>query len=105
VNVKEGSILFFCVAALVALVVAVRPAGDAAAREARAFAEQTGIEGARAVCADYDTDGDGYVSCTLAYDAPGGGKAILPVECPGRWSFGSTCRAQRPATWRPGGLR
>lgn len=69
-----------------------------------ATAEEAAVEHAiflgyvnpRARCMTLDSDGDGYVSCTIAYTATGGGVETSAVEC--GWGFNSGCRQQRART-------
>lgn len=44
--------------------------------EAKKFAQELGMTDAIVVCQEYDTNGDGYVSCTLKH-----GENLTPVEC------------------------
>lgn len=58
---------------------------DDSEKEALAFAQELGLpENTKATCTDRDTDGDGYVSCTL--HSPGEeGPTITPVDCAPVW--------------------
>lgn len=62
----------------------------AAEKEARAWARDLGLDVAGISCADLDTDGDGYVSCTVRLS--GEGQHTHQVECRGAWSSGHGCR-------------
>lgn len=63
--------------------------GPEATNNARQFVRSTlGWEGARVTCQDYDSDGDGYVSCT-AVSKVGEREAL---ECTGAWSWNDGCR-------------
>lgn len=72
---------------------------DKAAKEARAYANELGIQLTGVSCVRTDSDGDGYVSCSLA-KADG---SLLAVECaigmPFTWNSG--CRV--PKAVIPGG--
>ena len=46
---------------------------------------------AAVMCQDYDTDGNGYVTCTIGSQ----GQRPESIECPTRFSFNSGCRAAR----------
>jgi prepilin-type N-terminal cleavage/methylation domain-containing protein len=61
---------------------------NAAKQEATKWAKELGIEFTGISCADYDSDNDGYVSCTLALKS-GDTKQI---ECRGAYSIGHGCR-------------
>jgi len=50
---------------------------------------------AKAQCADRDTDGDGYVSCTLVVSDPDGRKRIEAIECAGALTINKGCRAPK----------
>ena len=43
------------------------------------------------MCQDYDTDSNGYVTCTIGAQ----GQRLESIECPIRFSFNSGCRAAR----------
>ncbi len=43
------------------------------------------------MCQDYDTDANGYVTCTIGAQ----GHRPESIECPVRFSFNSGCRAAR----------
>lgn len=60
---------------------------------ARGFAGQLGYKVQGVTCMDMDSDGDGYVSCTVALE---GGAAPIAVECASAYSIKSGCRMQRP---------
>ncbi len=45
----------------------------------------------RVVCQGYDTDGNGYVSCTIGAS----GHQPESIECPAALSFNSECRVTR----------
>jgi hypothetical protein len=61
---------------------------NTAKREAAQWAKELGIEYSGISCADYDSDNDGYVSCTIA-TKNGDTKSI---ECRGVYSIGHGCR-------------
>jgi hypothetical protein len=76
---------------------------DTAEREAGEWVGRSGIAGAATTqCADFDTDGDGYVSCTVSYRDRAGATQFVALECPGITSLGSACRLQKPTVrvWR-----
>ncbi|HEY8097320.1 MAG TPA: prepilin-type N-terminal cleavage/methylation domain-containing protein [Methylobacter sp.] len=64
--------------------------GDEAAAEAKQFANQLHIDNTGISCADRDTDGDGYVSCTIA--AKDG--RLIPILCAINISMNSGCKMQ-----------
>ena len=64
----------------------------ASEKEARTWAHDLGLNVERVVCNDNDSDGDGYVSCTLATKDG----ATQQVECRGAWSWGHGCRVPKP---------
>jgi len=63
--------------------------GAKANKEAQAFGREMGLTVKGVTCMDYDTNGDGYVSCTLNTVEQG----MLPIECARSWSWNSGCRA------------
>lgn len=60
----------------------------AAQKEAKKWAADLGLQVTGVSCGDVDSDGDGYVSCTIAL-VNGDTKAI---ECRGAYSWGHGCR-------------
>lgn len=53
-----------------------------AEEQGRAYAKELGMENSKVNCVNSDTDGDGYVSCTVATPGRDGGKPDLqPIEC------------------------
>lgn len=61
---------------------------NAAKSEAAKWARDLGIGYTGISCADYDSDRDGYVSCTLALN----GGETKQIECRGAYSWGHGCR-------------
>lgn len=59
----------------------------AAEDEARAYAKSMGIEIFGVECMNRDTDGDGYVSCSLSTKDKSGNQTVTPIECASRWSY------------------
>ena len=60
-------------------------------QEAAEWALEMGMQDPRVECVNFDTDGDGYVSCTVM----SGGK-LYALECAGQMSlFNSGCRVQK----------
>lgn len=65
---------------------------SAAEAEAREWASSMYPRRDHAVsCVGADTDGDGYVSCTVVVD----GGDPKPLECAGRWTWNSGCRVPK----------
>lgn len=62
-----------------------------AQRWADAWIKEQGLN-ARADCTRIDSDGDGYLSCTLVVTDPDGRKHIEPLECAGRYTLNTGCR-------------
>lgn len=61
--------------------------------QAKEYAQSLGIKNATVLCVDSDTDGDGYVSCTLSVPRPDGGKPDLQaIECSTSSSWNDGCR-------------
>lgn len=67
--------------------------------EANAWVRSMGLD-AKATCADRDTDGDGYVSCTLVVTEADGRKHIEPLECAGALTINNGCRAPKAVIQR-----
>lgn len=64
--------------------------------DARTFARNTGDEITGVSCVDRDTDGDGYVSCTVFRR----GKDPLAIECARGWTMNRGCKL---AKWKVNG--
>jgi type II secretory pathway pseudopilin PulG len=62
-----------------------------AEQNARQYAGELGVEVAGLSCTGVDTDGDGYVSCTIR----GRDGSLTPIECAGRLTLNSGCRVAR----------
>ena len=58
-----------------------------AEEEARAYAQSMGLKLQGVDCMNRDTDGDGYVSCSLSVIGKDGTTSIEPLECAARWSW------------------
>jgi prepilin-type N-terminal cleavage/methylation domain-containing protein len=58
-----------------------------AEEEASAFALKMGMTIRGLSCMNRDTDGDGYISCTLNVVGKEGTTSPVPIECASRWSF------------------
>ncbi len=64
--------------------------GPEATHQGQIFAKQMlGWDNASVACLQYDTDGDGYVSCTAANNDS---KEIVAIECTGAYSWNDGCR-------------
>lgn len=63
--------------------------------QARQWASEMGIEVKGVKCVGMDTDGDGYVSCSV-----NDGTQIHMIECTGAWTLNDGCRMPK-ATVRP----
>ena len=65
--------------------------GEAARGEADTYGQ--GLCGSKfrmATCVDNDTDGDGYVSCTVMCE-----NGPIPIECAGKLTLNTGCRIQK----------
>lgn len=67
---------------------------EEAEKNARDFASELGLDVKHITCVSYDSDHDGYVSCTIAHN-DGGKVELMPVECAKAFSFNHGCRAQK----------
>jgi len=63
------------------------PSRSTAEEEARAYARSMSIEIFGVECMNRDTDGDGYVSCSLSTKDKNGNQTVTPIECAARWSY------------------
>jgi len=54
-----------------------------------------GIKAKAINCVEYDSDGDGYISCSIAHEDKTGQISIIPVECSNQWSWNEGCRAPK----------
>lgn len=67
--------------------------------EARQYAHDLGFEVKGISCANRDTDGDGYVSCTLSVTKDGK-ETIQPIECAARYTYNNNgCRIPKMNTY------
>lgn len=73
---------------------------EAAEKGAREFAQQMGLKATGVSCAKTDSDGDGYVSCTLALSQPDGTTKLEAIECARVVTFNQGCRMQKPGMVR-----
>lgn len=78
-----------------------RGSGANAQRELDAYAKALRYDVVAATCAGIDSDGDGYVSCTLRY-RDGDRTATEAVECASGASFTRTtgCRLAQPKVYQ-----
>lgn len=60
----------------------------AAKSEARSWARELGLQTTGVACANIDSDGDGYVSCTIALKDG----STKQIECRGAYAPGHGCR-------------
>lgn len=67
---------------------------EAAKASARAYAKDLGYDVAGVSCTGVDSDGDGYVSCTVRLSNPDpSGHSLLALECSrGEATFTSGCK-------------
>jgi len=63
--------------------------------EARNWAKGLGLKLLGVECANVDSDGDGYVSCTANVE----GQGVVPIECRGAYSVGHGCRSPKLRTF------
>lgn len=62
--------------------------------EARKYGTSLSLDVKGVSCTNRDTDGDGYVSCSISY-TDNGKLSIMPVECASRWTINNDgCKAQ-----------
>ena len=69
--------------------------GEHAQTEAARWMHRQGVEG-RPECTSTDTDGDGFVDCTIVQRRADGSTELLPLECAGKLTFARGCRAVKP---------
>lgn len=99
----ELMILIAVIGVVAALVVGVVFRGcvtgqsDKLTSTAQAFGASMGLKVQHANCVDRDSDGDGYVSCTLSVADKDGSTRLMPVECATSYSFNTGCRLQKPS--------
>lgn len=63
---------------------------EAAEEEARAYARSMNLNAKGVSCMTRDTDGDGYVSCSISVLGKDGSERVEPVECASRWSWNNS---------------
>jgi prepilin-type N-terminal cleavage/methylation domain-containing protein len=61
---------------------------DLAVEGAQKWARDMGYANVFISCVDIDSDGDGYVSCTVRED----GKSPIQIECAGAFTMNNGCR-------------
>lgn len=66
-----------------------------AQKTVNAYIKQNKLD-ATATCATYDSDGDGYVSCTLVMHDPDGKTHLEAFECAGSYTLNDGCRIPKP---------
>ena len=66
-----------------------------AEKNAIAWARDVGIENAHINCVTIDSDGDGYVSCTVSYKDNTGAVQTKAIECTGRFNINTGCRSPK----------
>ena len=69
--------------------------GESAENSARAWAQQMGIEAQSVSCVNMDSDGDGYISCTIAQKANDGTVKPIAIECASLLSPNKGCRSPK----------
>ncbi len=69
-----------------------------AEREAHDWCNSMHLDNAAITCAAYDTDSDGYVSCTVGTKDDKGHVEVLPIECAARFTLNDGCRAPKMMT-------
>lgn len=85
--------IFVIIVALAAIALTVSIFGvdrSTAEGEARAWAKALGLQVIGISCAKMDTDGDGYVSCSVNTE-----NGVQQIECAGKLSINSGCRAPK----------
>jgi len=65
--------------------------------QARAWASAMGLDVIGTSCTGMDTDGDGYVSCTVSSREVGGTVKLTPVECAVSY-MPDGCRIPKPSS-------
>lgn len=68
---------------------------EEATRNAEAWAVNIGIPDAHVNCVQRDTDGDGYISCTVSYKNKNGEVKTQAIECTGKYTINTGCRTPK----------
>lgn len=63
--------------------------------QARAWTEEIGMKVKAITCAGTDSDGDGYVSCTIVEDLGDKGTKMHSMECAGAYNLNQGCRVPK----------
>lgn len=63
--------------------------------EARAWAQRMGVRVKAVECVRLDSDGDGYVSCSVAQELPSGAVEPLGLECATSLTLNDGCRMMK----------
>ena len=69
--------------------------------EAERWARNVGVEPTGVSCSGYDSDGDGYVSCSVGYKIADGSLRTIPLECARAFTLNEGCREVRVNPLRP----
>lgn len=67
----------------------------AAETAAKVWSSQMGFKPVGISCTGMDTNGDGYVSCSIAVLKNDGTPSMIPIECAGSFTINNGCRAAR----------
>lgn len=68
---------------------------EEAVSQANIWVSEVGIKNAHVNCVNTDSDGDGYVSCTVSYKDNSGELKTKAIECTGKFTINSGCRAPK----------
>lgn len=63
--------------------------------EAMQWAKDMSIPATGVTCSGADSDGDGYVSCSVGYTVADGSLRTIPLECARAYTFNDGCREVR----------
>lgn len=76
----------------VSLIVSCGLDGRRGEQEAAEFGKRMGMDVKAVNCTNEDSDGDGYVSCTLSVSNPDKTVTLVPLECAAAFSVNKGCR-------------
>jgi hypothetical protein len=71
-----------------------------AEKQGHAWGKELGLDVKAVKCAGSDSDGDGYISCTIVENLKNGETKLHNVECAGAYNLNESCR--QPKLRMPG---
>lgn len=86
-SIVELMVIVVMIAIIGFVVVGKVNGGSTATEEAEKYLQTMGVQYDALQCQNWDSNNDGYISCTYSYQGKMGG-----IECASTFSFNSSCR-------------